>query len=100
MTGQKRNPFDLKSNDQPSSDAMMDIEDKKPGPLEPKKARDYLIAFTRRLENNLDGASFLVGEKLTYADFALFAELRRPPSSPARVLEELPPPQVVVYGTV
>ena len=37
-----------------------------------KKGRDYLIAFTRMLENNLDGSSCLVGDRVSCHSLTIY----------------------------
>jgi hypothetical protein len=66
MSGQRKNPFDLKEpENEPESQFLGGhLRSNHRQLRQIKKAKDYLIGFSRHLENNLDGTEFLVGNKV------------------------------------
>ena len=66
MSGERKNPFELKEPDTaPGNQLLGDhLQSNHRQLRQNKKAKDYLIGFSRHLENSLDGAEFLVGNKV------------------------------------
>ncbi|XP_063680269.1 uncharacterized protein LOC134815644 [Bolinopsis microptera] len=92
MSGERKNPFDLKEEENTPGNLILGnhLLENHRQLRKIKKAKDYLIGFSRHLENSLDGAEFLVGSNLSYADFSLFAELRTHLTAQPEFLKHFP----------
>ena len=66
MSGERKNPFDLKEEENIPGNQILGnhLQENHRQLRKIKKAKDYLIGFSRHLENSLDGAEFLVGSKV------------------------------------
>ena len=66
MSGQRKNPFDMKEEDGLPGNQILGnhLQGNHRQLRQIRKAKDYLIGFSRHLENNLDGTEFLVGSKV------------------------------------
>ena len=73
MSGERKNPFELKDPETtPGNQILGDhLQSNHRQLRQNKKAKDYLIGFSRHLENSLDGTEFLVGNRVCQDSFTV-----------------------------